>query len=103
MEHLEEYLNSSSSKEAAKTMCPSQTMMVAAVCLGISDAKGITWALGCAMLLRPHISMLLQGHPVSKKCIQFPQHKTCRLGPYIKFNGSTALEDFFVSDFMLDL
>jgi len=40
MEHLAEYLNSSSSKEAAKTMCPSQTMMVAAVCLGISDAKG---------------------------------------------------------------
>ena len=35
------------------------------------------------MLLRPHISMLLQGHPVSKKCIQFPQHKTCRLGPYL--------------------
>ena len=62
-------------------MCPSQTMMVAAVCLGISDAKGITWALGCAMLLRPHVSM--QGHPVCRKCIHFPQHKACRHGLYL--------------------
>ena len=45
MEHLEGYLNSSTGKDAAATMIPNQTMLVAAVKLGISDARGISSAL----------------------------------------------------------
>ena len=44
MEHLEGYLNSPTAKDAAATMCPNQTMLVAAVRLGISDARGISSA-----------------------------------------------------------
>ena len=40
MEHLVGYLNLSTSKEAAANLCPNQTMLIAAVSLGISDARG---------------------------------------------------------------
>ena len=50
MEHLEGYLNSTG-KDAAATMCPNQTMLVAAVRLGISDARGISSAFSPVILL----------------------------------------------------
>lgn len=51
MEHLEGYLNSSTGKDAAATMSPNQTMLVAAVKLGISDARGISSAFSPIILL----------------------------------------------------
>ena len=54
MEHLEGYLKSSTSKEAAATLCPNQTMLVAAVSLGISDARGLYFSAFAQPPSRPH-------------------------------------------------